>query len=278
MRPHWMMSVLGLGLAVGCVSDEHARREAEENEKKEQRYVIVQRRTTRSTDTDRQQKEAEARARAQLQEEREARIRAEAALEVERAERAAREAEEARRELETAEAAQAQLAQELESERERARARGLALEEEQRARAAAEADARRALEQVATVREEARGLVVTLAAPVLFGLNDATLLPSAKRRLDAISDALRAMESTELVVEGHTDAAGSDAYNLDLSRRRAEAVREHLLARGVDPRQVRAVGVGEARPVASNASPDGRAENRRVEIVLPDFGVGGAGE
>jgi outer membrane protein OmpA-like peptidoglycan-associated protein len=69
-------------------------------------------------------------------------------------------------------------------------------------------------------------------------------------------------------VEGHTDSQGTDAHNLDLSQRRAESVRAALLARGYDASRVQAVGIGEARPVADNNTAEGRANNRRVEIII----------
>jgi len=70
------------------------------------------------------------------------------------------------------------------------------------------------------------------------------------------------------VVEGHTDAKGSETYNLDLSARRAEAVRSYLVSQGVDQSRVSSQGLGFARPIADNKSAEGRANNRRVEIVV----------
>jgi outer membrane protein OmpA-like peptidoglycan-associated protein len=69
-------------------------------------------------------------------------------------------------------------------------------------------------------------------------------------------------------VEGYTDSQGSDTYNLDLSQRRADAVRDYLVHRGYDSSRVQAHGIGEGRPIADNATAEGRANNRRVEIVL----------
>jgi outer membrane protein OmpA-like peptidoglycan-associated protein len=71
-----------------------------------------------------------------------------------------------------------------------------------------------------------------------------------------------------IVVEGHTDSRGSDSYNLDLSERRAQSVRDYLVTRGVSANHCRAVGYGESRPVADNRTAEGRANNRRVEIVI----------
>ena len=79
-------------------------------------------------------------------------------------------------------------------------------------------------------------------------------------------------QAVRLTVDGHTDATGTEATNLVISQRRAEAVRSVLLEAGVRPERVTAVGSGELRPIASNETRDGRARNRRVEIVLNGFG------
>ncbi len=129
-------------------------------------------------------------------------------------------------------------------------------------------DATAALARLAAVKEESRGLVITLSGSVLFLSDQATLLPAAQARLGEVADALMATKGRTILVEGHTDSQGSDAHNLDLSQRRADAVRDLLTERGLDMSRVRAVGIGEARPVADNATTEGRANNRRVEIVL----------
>ncbi len=125
-----------------------------------------------------------------------------------------------------------------------------------------------ALAELAAIKEEARGLVITLSGSVLFASDEATLLPAARTRIDQVADALLANRERRLTVEGHTDSQGSDAYNLDLSQRRADAVRNAITARGYDPALVIAVGIGEGRAVADNNTPEGRANNRRVEIVV----------
>lgn len=139
------------------------------------------------------------------------------------------------------------------------------------ARIAAEkrtSEAMAALAKLAAVKEEARGLVITLSGSVLFRSDEATLLPEAQTRLGQVADALMAEKERSIVVEGHTDSQGSDAYNTDLSTRRAEAVRAFLVSRGYDAAKIRAVGVGEARPIADNNTAEGRANNRRVELVI----------
>lgn len=129
-------------------------------------------------------------------------------------------------------------------------------------------DAVSALARLAAVKEEARGLVITLSGSVLFLSDEATLAAGASARLGDVADALLATKERSILVEGHTDSQGSDAHNLDLSQRRADAVRSFLTQRGYDPSRIRAVGIGESRPVGDNATAEGRANNRRVEIVL----------
>jgi outer membrane protein OmpA-like peptidoglycan-associated protein len=137
---------------------------------------------------------------------------------------------------------------------------------------------RESLEGVAGVKEDERGLVLTLTGSVLFEFDKAELLPTASRRLDAVADALNAQpEGQELVVEGYTDSVGPEGYNVQLSVARAESVRDFLVQKGVDPQRICVEGYGESSPVADNRSPEGRANNRRVEIVLPQTGVGGSG-
>lgn len=130
------------------------------------------------------------------------------------------------------------------------------------------ADAMSALARLAAVKEESRGLVITLSGSVLFRSDDATLAAGAATRLEGVAAALMQTPDRTLLVEGHTDSQGTEAYNIDLSQRRAESVRSALTAHGYDPSRVHAVGIGEARPVADNTTAEGRANNRRVEIVI----------
>jgi outer membrane protein OmpA-like peptidoglycan-associated protein len=114
-----------------------------------------------------------------------------------------------------------------------------------------------------------RGLLVTLG-DVLFEFGKANLLPTAGQRLDQLADFLKQYPDRKLIIEGHTDSVGSDATNQALSERRAQAVQQALAVRGVDPSRITARGYGKAYPVASNATPEGRALNRRVEVVIAD--------
>ena len=114
-----------------------------------------------------------------------------------------------------------------------------------------------------------RGLLVTLG-DVLFAFNKAELSAQAAPRLDKLANFLQQFPDRKLLIEGYTDSVGSDSYNQDLSDRRAQAVRDALVQRGVDSSRISARGYGKAHPVADNASPEGRAMNRRVEIVIAD--------
>jgi outer membrane protein OmpA-like peptidoglycan-associated protein len=130
-------------------------------------------------------------------------------------------------------------------------------------------DAQAKLAEVAKLKEEARGLVITLSGSVVFASNQASILPAAQSRLNQVSEALLSTDSRRnLVVEGHTDSIGSEAYNMQLSQRRADSVRSYLISRGYPADMIEARGIGEVRPIASNSSPDGRSNNRRVEIIV----------
>jgi outer membrane protein OmpA-like peptidoglycan-associated protein len=146
----------------------------------------------------------------------------------------------------------------------------LELAQERQARAAAEAqlaDSRKQIEHYARVQETARGTVITLSGKVLFGSGKAELLPQAQQQLSQVAVFLKNSQRP-IVVEGYTDSHGSPSKNQALSEQRAQAVSDFLTSQGVPPEKLQAVGKGEASPVASNATASGRAQNRRVEIVL----------
>ncbi len=125
-----------------------------------------------------------------------------------------------------------------------------------------------ALAKLAAFKEEARGMVLTLSGGVLFVSGQAVLLPAAQTKLDQIAAALVSAGSHSILVEGHTDSNGADNYNLDLSQRRADAVRSYIISRGYPTEQIKSSGMGKTRPIASNGNAEGRANNRRVEIVI----------
>ncbi|HVJ88432.1 MAG TPA: OmpA family protein [Labilithrix sp.] len=143
---------------------------------------------------------------------------------------------------------------------------------EKAAREAAEKKAAQALadlQKIAAVKQESRGMVITLSGSVLFASNESTLLPAAMLKLNEVADALiKGNPDAKITVEGHTDSQGKAQYNLDLSKHRADAVRDQLVARGVAADRIRAVGIGAERPIADNKTAEGRANNRRVEIIV----------
>jgi outer membrane protein OmpA-like peptidoglycan-associated protein len=114
-----------------------------------------------------------------------------------------------------------------------------------------------------------RGMVVTLG-DVLFDTGQATLKPGANLALNRLAIFLSANSQTKIIVEGHTDSRGSDEYNEVLSERRARAVATELMSRGISTDQLQTLGRGKGYPVASNDTPEGRQQNRRVEIVFSD--------
>jgi outer membrane protein OmpA-like peptidoglycan-associated protein len=112
-----------------------------------------------------------------------------------------------------------------------------------------------------------RGIVLTLG-DVLFDTGRATLNPGAAMKLDRLAAFLNEHPDRRVQIEGFTDSVGSDAYNQDLSERRAEAVKAALTMRGIDSSRIATEGYGKAYPVASNSDSGGRQLNRRVEVVI----------
>jgi outer membrane protein OmpA-like peptidoglycan-associated protein len=147
------------------------------------------------------------------------------------------------------------------------------LEAEKQARTQAEAKARDAMTRLAAanaaaIKEEPRGTVITLPGSVLFASGKSELLAGAQEKLTQVAQALADQEDKHILVEGHTDSRGSESMNMELSRRRAEAVSSLLISRGIPAERVTSAGIGPSRPVADNSTAEGRADNRRVEIVI----------
>jgi len=157
--------------------------------------------------------------------------------------------------------------------------REIATEKQAREKAEQSAAAAMAsLSKIAQVKEEQRGVVITLDGQVLFVTAKAELLPIARDRLNEVAKSLKELDDDKLVsIEGFTDSRGADDMNLKLSQDRANAVKDYLVSQGVKPEKVRAMGRGEANPVASNDTPEGRANNRRVEIVIQSSAQAAAG-
>jgi outer membrane protein OmpA-like peptidoglycan-associated protein len=147
----------------------------------------------------------------------------------------------------------------------------LKFEAETKAREADEAQGRAAqleseLSDLKAVKTD-RGMVLTLG-DVLFASGKAELAVGAKQTIDNLAAFLDKYPDRKVVIEGHTDSTGSTELNLDLSERRAQSVKIALLERGISFDRIDAVGFGEDKPIADNATPEGRQQNRRVEIII----------
>jgi len=120
----------------------------------------------------------------------------------------------------------------------------------------------------AKVERVGEGILVTFDTGLLFGLDSAVVRPAAQANLRNLATNLDKYPDTDLLIVGHTDSTGTESYNLALSKRRAMAVSDYLSAQGVARTRLRMDGRGELEPVASNASEDGRQQNRRVEVAI----------
>ena len=142
--------------------------------------------------------------------------------------------------------------------------------------AKARQDTKDALSQLGSVKDkmkqESRGLVITLSGSVLFPSNKADLLPAARAQLSDIARILAKAKGQNIAVEGYTDASGSKERNDQLSKDRAESVMNYLVDKGAPKDRIKAVGRGPEAPIADNKSAEGRATNRRVEIVVQGEG------
>jgi outer membrane protein OmpA-like peptidoglycan-associated protein len=251
------------------------------------------------------QAQAQAAAEKQAAEKREAQARADAEAEAKRraeAEEAREQAEAAKAEAERMKAEAEQAAQEAARQKEeadRAKADALAQQQALAAEAAKAQEAAahseqmrqqaerekqelraRLLEQLNTIlatRDSARGLVASMS-DVLFKSGSFELLAGARERLAKISGIVLAYPGLHLEVEGHTDSTGSDEYNQQLSEKRAQAVRDYLIQQGISEAAIEARGFGKSEPIASNDTPEGRQQNRRVELVLSGDAIGSGGD
>ena len=120
----------------------------------------------------------------------------------------------------------------------------------------------------AKVERVGEGIKITFDSGILFEVDKSNLQPVAVTNIDKLAGILNKYEDTDILIEGHTDATGSEDYNMDLSRRRAESVAAKLAADNVNPVRFTLVGYGEIQPIATNDTPEGRASNRRVELAI----------
>ena len=141
---------------------------------------------------------------------------------------------------------------------------------DQRSTAARRAELERELAEL-KARETEHDLVLTLG-DVLFAPNHSAPTTAALRKLSPFVTILKEQPQRSIRIDGYTDSSGTESSNLDLSQRRADAVRDFLIENGISPRRITARGYGKAAPVASNTTLAGRRENRRVEVIVPREG------
>jgi outer membrane protein OmpA-like peptidoglycan-associated protein len=119
-----------------------------------------------------------------------------------------------------------------------------------------------------TIQNTGDRLIVTMPQDILFATDSSTLRPDLRSDLRVVASNLMAYPDTDVQVVGHTDNTGDAAYNQSLSERRAQSVASVLIGEGVSSARVQTIGRGESQPVSSNLTPEGRSQNRRVEIVI----------
>jgi outer membrane protein OmpA-like peptidoglycan-associated protein len=120
----------------------------------------------------------------------------------------------------------------------------------------------------AEVERVGEGIKVTFDSGLLFDFDSDRIRPDAAANLNELANSLTKFPNSDLLIVGHTDSRGEDAYNMNLSQRRANAASAYLQSRGVPMSRIKTSGRGEMEPVASNASDAGMQQNRRVEIAI----------
>jgi OmpA-OmpF porin, OOP family len=187
---------------------------------------------------------------------------------------AMKKAEEANAEAARAKAAaqaEAEAAARAKAEAEQAR-QAAAAEAERAARAKAEADQLMKEMSDLKAKQTERGIVLTMGE-VLFATGKSDLSAGAMQSVTKLAEFLQKQQNRNLLIEGHTDSTGSDELNMTLSQKRADAVKEALTKKGVSADRITTKGYGKKFPVASNDTPAGRSQNRRVEVVILNEGV-----
>lgn len=190
-----------------------------------------------------------------------------AAIDAEKAAMAKRESEQAR----MAAAAEAERAAMAKRQAEQA----ISAAEEEAAKAArAKAEAEELMRELSELKAQQteRGIVLTIG-DVLFATGKADLSPGASKSVNKLADFLKKYPNRDVLIEGHTDSVGADDYNLTLSRKRADSVKYKLMGDGIGEGRITTVGYGEEFPLASNDTKAGKAQNRRVEVVILNEGV-----
>ena len=120
----------------------------------------------------------------------------------------------------------------------------------------------------AKIERIGEGIKITFDSGLMFDFDKATLRTASEQNLTNLAVILNKYADTNILLEGHTDATGSDEYNLDLSRRRAQTVSNYLSTKQVNATRFTIMGYGEAQPIATNDTQDGKQQNRRVEVAI----------
>jgi outer membrane protein OmpA-like peptidoglycan-associated protein len=189
-------------------------------------------------------------------------------------EAARKEAEARARQLEAARMQAEVKAREAETRAREAYAARLVAQEQAAKAAKAQAEAEQLAREISDLKAQLteRGVVLTIG-DVLFAVDQAKLEPRATRSVQKLADFLKKHPKRRVLIEGFTDITGSDEYNLTLSQKRADAVKEKLIDLGIDTGRITSKGYGKKYPVADNDTPEGRQQNRRVEVVILNEGV-----
>ena len=120
----------------------------------------------------------------------------------------------------------------------------------------------------ATIQRVGEGIAVTFPSGILFPFNSTEILPAGKENLQQLAKSLENYPNSDILIVGHTDSVGTDAYNQDLSQRRSQAASAYLQSLGVPASRLQTQGRGESEPIESNDTDAGRARNRRVEVAI----------
>jgi len=202
------------------------------------------------------------------------RARREAGMATSEAERARREAGKAMSEAEQARSAAAADAERAAIAKRQAEQAKSAAEVEAAKAAMAKAEADQLMKELSELKAQQteRGIVLTIG-DVLFATGKANLSPDANKSVAKLVEFLKKYQKRNVLIEGHTDSVGSDDYNLTLSRGRADSVKYKLVGDGIEAGRITTVGYGEQFPLASNDTMAGKAQNRRVEVIILNEGV-----
>jgi outer membrane protein OmpA-like peptidoglycan-associated protein len=120
----------------------------------------------------------------------------------------------------------------------------------------------------AKVERVGEGIKITFDSGILFDVDKATLKPEAQANLNKLATILNKYPDTNILIEGHTDASGSEEYNLRLSQSRSQSVANYVAGLGVNPARFTTMGYGESQPIATNETAEGKQQNRRVELAI----------